>query len=119
MDNGHLVLSVPFVYREHEQPYDFRRFTSFGIIKTLEENGFEIAATHKCLGNFDTIAMLLNCEIAKDFNVRSRGHFLLGSICILLISRLARVVSRFFPSNGELYSCLVVVATKSIREKKH
>ncbi len=40
--SGHLVLSVPFMYRFHEAPYDFRRYTTSGIRSLLEHNGFEV-----------------------------------------------------------------------------
>ena len=35
--SGSLIVSVPFIYREHEQPFDFRRFTSFGLVKSFEK----------------------------------------------------------------------------------
>jgi len=30
-DSGYLLISVPFAWLEHEIPYDFARYTSFGI----------------------------------------------------------------------------------------
>ncbi len=33
---GKLILTMPFFWPEHEQPYDFRRLTSFGLKKELE-----------------------------------------------------------------------------------
>ena len=35
--SGHLLISIPFVWDEHEAPYDFARYTSFGIKSILEE----------------------------------------------------------------------------------
>jgi len=37
-DDGILYLTVPFVWNEHEVPYDFRRFTQYGIKKMLNDN---------------------------------------------------------------------------------
>lgn len=34
---GKLLLSVPFIWDEHEQPYDYRRYTTFGLESLLEE----------------------------------------------------------------------------------
>ena len=37
---GTLVLTVPFIWQQHETPYDFYRFTEFGLRSVLEKNGF-------------------------------------------------------------------------------
>ena len=39
---GHLLVTVPFLYPMHEPPFDFRRFTHFGLIDVLERSGFEV-----------------------------------------------------------------------------
>jgi SAM-dependent methyltransferase len=39
---GALVLSVPFLARLHEEPYDFYRYTRHGLRTLLEESGFEV-----------------------------------------------------------------------------
>lgn len=38
--NGVLWLSAPFFYEQHEIPYDFYRYTQFGLIRLLEKSGF-------------------------------------------------------------------------------
>lgn len=37
-----LVLSAPFVHGLHEQPYDFRRLTSIGLVRALEGAGWQV-----------------------------------------------------------------------------
>src|SRR5437764_602685 len=39
---GKLLLTVPFVWDEHEQPYDFARYSSFGLRHLLEAGSFEL-----------------------------------------------------------------------------
>ena len=39
---GVFLMTVPFVWDEHEQPYDYARYSSFGLNHILTENGFEI-----------------------------------------------------------------------------
>src|ERR1035437_5812332 len=46
---GRLLLTVPFVWDEHEQPYDFARYSSFGLRAILEKQGLKILI-HKKLG---------------------------------------------------------------------
>ncbi len=39
---GHLVLAAPYLYPTHEAPYDFQRFTHFGLASLLERAGFQV-----------------------------------------------------------------------------
>ena len=41
-NNGKLCITCPFVWDEHVQPYDFARYTSYGIRHLLNKNGFEL-----------------------------------------------------------------------------
>lgn len=47
---GILVVTVPFIYREHEYPNDYRRYTTKGVEKLLKDNGFDILSMNK-IGN--------------------------------------------------------------------
>ncbi|WP_298754909.1 class I SAM-dependent methyltransferase [uncultured Psychroserpens sp.] len=40
--NGFVIGTVPFFMWEHEKPYDFHRYTYFGLKRMFEDNGFEI-----------------------------------------------------------------------------
>ncbi|MCO6498454.1 MAG: class I SAM-dependent methyltransferase [Chitinophagaceae bacterium] len=48
---GLLLLTCPFAWPEHEQPWDYARYSSFGIKHLLEKNGFKIIRQEKT-GNF-------------------------------------------------------------------
>ncbi|MDB4476503.1 class I SAM-dependent methyltransferase, partial [bacterium] len=37
---GEAFLTVPFLWEEHEQPYDFYRFTQFALINLMKDAGF-------------------------------------------------------------------------------
>lgn len=39
---GHYLVSVPFLYGVHEQPWDFSRFTEHGLRHVLESAGFDV-----------------------------------------------------------------------------
>ena len=70
--SGTLIVSVPFIYREHEQPFDFRRFTSFGLVKSLEGNGFVVPRKVKCLSELETIATIFCCYISNTYGAKSK-----------------------------------------------
>ena len=40
--NGHLILSAPFCWELHEEPYDFYRYSKYGLKAMLEKAGFEV-----------------------------------------------------------------------------
>lgn len=50
-DDGKVLVTVPFVGELHQTPYDFRRFTRFGIARVLEDAGFEVLEL-RSRGNF-------------------------------------------------------------------
>lgn len=64
--NGKLVISLPFLYREHEMPFDYVRFTSSGIKNLLDKEGFNNIEITKS-GNYFFTAFSLWNE-AKIYN---------------------------------------------------
>lgn len=51
-----LWLSAPFYYAEHEQPYDFYRYTQFGFRHRLESAGFDIERVEWLEGYLGTLS---------------------------------------------------------------
>lgn len=56
---GPLLLTAPFIYEEHLQPFDFFRFTSFGFTHLLEATGFRIVSMTWLEGFFGSLGYLL------------------------------------------------------------
>lgn len=111
---GKLVVSVPFMYKEHEQPYDFRRFSSFGLTLALKENGFKVVKCLKCLSAIETIVTLF-CVYINN-NIGSRNKFLLIITSCLITApllTLAHFLSKILPDNRDLYCTLVTLSEKS------
>lgn len=53
---GRIFCSVPLFYAEHQQPYDYYRYTQFALKRVFEEAGFEIMRIEWLEGYFGTIA---------------------------------------------------------------
>jgi len=53
---GTLWLSAPLFYAEHEKPYDFFRYTQFGLRRLLEDAGFEVLEIAWLEGYFGTLS---------------------------------------------------------------
>lgn len=45
-DGGLLIVSVPFMYRFHEIPHDYRRYTPTGLRYVLSKTGLEVEEIH-------------------------------------------------------------------------
>jgi SAM-dependent methyltransferase len=54
-----LWLSAPLFYEEHQQPYDFFRYTQFGFRRLAEEAGFEVKALERLEGYDATLSYQL------------------------------------------------------------
>ena len=57
---GKLIYTAPFLYEEHEQPYDFYRYSQFGIRFLFDEAGFEFERLDWLEGYYSAVAYQLN-----------------------------------------------------------
>jgi SAM-dependent methyltransferase len=65
---GKLMISTPFIFREHEYPDDFQRFTSVGIENILTDVGFSKINTKKSGNWYYTIFLLWIGKVIKNNN---------------------------------------------------
>ncbi|NJK98227.1 MAG: class I SAM-dependent methyltransferase [Chloroflexia bacterium] len=65
--DGILVLSVPHMSRLHEEPYDFFRFTKYGLKSTLEDAGFKIIEIQTRGGLFSFIGHQVSSVLISSF----------------------------------------------------
>jgi hypothetical protein len=58
---GKIIYTGPLFYEEHEQPYEFFRYTQFGLRYLFASNGFRIERLDWLEGYFGTAGYELNC----------------------------------------------------------
>jgi SAM-dependent methyltransferase len=56
--DGVLILTAPMQWRHHEVPYDYWRFTQYGLISLLERHGFSIKSIAPCGGVYALIGQI-------------------------------------------------------------
>jgi SAM-dependent methyltransferase len=83
-DDARFLFTIPFVWDEHEVPYDFRRFTSFGIKEALEKRGFEIIAYEKS-GSFPEVVIQL-WILMLYYIIRSKNKYINLLLTLIFIS---------------------------------
>jgi len=64
---GMVILSTPFFFYLHEEPYDFFRFSKYGLIAIFERNGFKIVDVMPTAGVIAIIGLLISVLITKTF----------------------------------------------------
>ncbi len=111
---GQLLLSVPFAWDEHEQPHDYARYSSFGLIHLLEKHGFQIDSHIKTVPDVRIIFQLAGCYIHKKIAwIRSyRIRLLLYVLLISPLTILGTFMSWILPPNPDLYMDNVILVRK-------
>ena len=106
-------MTVPFVWDEHEQPYDYARYSSFGLKHILSENGFEIIEQRKSNNGLEVIFQLLNDYIFKKTVTKSRYLNLLFMLMLMApINVLGLIFSKILPRNNDLYLDNIILTKK-------
>jgi SAM-dependent methyltransferase len=111
---GKLLLTAPFVWDEHEQPYDYARYSSFGLRALLEKPGFRIM-DHKRSGDDASILFqLANAYLFKVIQRFSKPVRLLFTFTVMaFINCLGLVARLLLPNNPDLFLDHIVLAEKT------
>jgi SAM-dependent methyltransferase len=113
---GGVMLTVPFAWDEHEQPFDYARYTSFGLKHLLEQNGFDLIVARKSVSDIRVVFQLLNCYLHKQFAGRNVYFKVIAwSLLTAPFNVLGEILFRVLPANKDLYLDNVVFARK-VRE---
>jgi SAM-dependent methyltransferase len=101
---GNALFTVPFIWDEHEQPYDFARYSSFGLKSLFAKNGFKICDNRKYLCDLRLFALLANAYIYKVFRklFPNKLAYLLV-LPLITINNLLGYILLIFPKNEDLY----------------
>ena len=110
---GHLLLTVPFVWDEHEQPFDYGRYTFFGLTHLLNQHGFKIIESLKTQADVTLFTQLVNAYLYKVTITRNGYLNLLITVVLMApFNLLGLILSKFLPRNPDLYLDNVVLAVK-------
>ncbi|HYX31497.1 MAG TPA: class I SAM-dependent methyltransferase [Oligoflexus sp.] len=102
-----ILITVPFIYPEHEVPFDFGRYTQYGLKALFERHGFQVVTQKKLGTSVEVLHQLANYYI---HNSMPRVIKLLGVPCVNISGWL---LSKIFPTIDTLYLGHVVVAARS------
>jgi SAM-dependent methyltransferase len=111
--NAPVIITVPFVWPEHEMPFDFRRFTMTGLVQILEKHGFAVLKTYKN-GNF--ISTIIQMQIMFIYHLlfikNVYVNFIINFIFVFPFTLTGILLSPIFYKFKHLYFNSIVLAVK-------
>ncbi|MBD2077874.1 class I SAM-dependent methyltransferase [Phormidium sp. FACHB-592] len=111
---GFLLLTVPFVWDEHEQPVDYARYSSFGLKHILEANGFKVLEQRKSMADVRTLFQLANGYLYKKTVTKSNVlNSLITLVLMSPLNLLGELLAIILPKNEDLYLDNIVLARKT------
>jgi len=119
---GTFYLSIPFMWPEHEQPYDSQRYTSFGLSAILHKNGLQISSISKSSHGLIALMQLGIEWLESQVRRRRLGHRtfffwrILTAIPYSVANMIALSLMAFHhddANSAELFLDLIVVSQKS------
>lgn len=112
---GRLLITLPFVWDEHEQPWDYARYSSFGIKHILKKNGFTVVSHKTTNADVRAILQLINGYIYKSINTKWKVFdIILGVLLTAPINLAGIIFHKLFPSNPDLYLDHIILACKEL-----
>lgn len=115
--DGVLLMTVPFVWDEHEQPHDFARYSSFGLGSLLERHGFEVIEQRKSVNDIRVVFQLLNAYLyKKTVSGNKYINMLLTLVLMAPWNIVGELLAKVLPDNSDLYLDNVVLAKKANNE---
>lgn len=111
---GFLLLTVPFVWDEHEQPNDYARYSSFGLKYLLEANGFTLVEMQKSVNDIRVVFQLINAYLYKKTITKNKYlNFLVILILMAPVTIVGEIFGFILPKNADLYLDNVILAKKA------
>lgn len=119
--NGNILITCPFVWNEHEVPFDYARYSRFALQHILTKSGFEIIEFTKSGTFVTTIIQLITLYFFVNFKGPLRKFFLTRWLYKVLLFFMPNLLGLFLnavlPKNNSLY-LNNVVAAKKVRENE-
>jgi SAM-dependent methyltransferase len=102
--NGYVILTTPLYYPIHEEPYDFFRFTPFGLRHPFNEAGLEVTRIDPMAVGFRMVALAVNTCFFNFGTQLPWGHSLAVKALFTPIyaasNLIACAMAALFPSNS-------------------
>ena len=109
-----ILISIPFFWGEHEQPYDYARYSSFGLKSLLEEHGFELIRHEKNVNHFNCLLQLFIEYMRKRITTRFfYWNLVLAALVYCPLNCMSIILSYILPNDDDMFLDQIVLAKKN------
>lgn len=108
--NGKMLITIPFIWEEHEEPYDFNRFTIFFLKNKLNDYKFQNIEINKTGNYILVIGQLINSYLYSFF-ASIKLSFIAYTI-VPIVTIVTLILNKILPSNDKIYLNTIVLITK-------
>lgn len=105
---GTLVLSAPLAWRLHEQPHDFFRYTSYGLVSLLARSGLEAVAIYPQGGVWAHIGQTLNNTLWRRPPRRLTPGWVALRLATVAINQGFALLDRLWPDEEDTLNYVAV-----------
>lgn len=97
---GACIIEVPFLYPLHDQPFDFRRWTSFGLREAAARIGLRVVSVVPIGTPAETAGLLINLALARGFLrlLAARNPFVVFGFLLPLAFAATNILARLVGS---------------------
>jgi len=111
--DGKLAFTCPFVWDEHEQPYDYARYTSFAVHDLMEKHGFEVESLFKSTSYFETVMQMLAAYVSQHCLPKNIYlHLVLTPLLVSPFNIIGCSLGKLLPKSEDFYHNNIVIAVK-------
>ncbi len=113
---GMVLVTVPFMWPEHEMPYDFQRYTTGGIRGLVKEAGFEVVEQRRLLAGFAApVQLFIACVYDSLLARYSRGvRLIMTALLCAPITVAGIILDRLFSNDSNTYLDNVLLLRRSL-----
>lgn len=109
---GKALITTPFMWEEHEIPYDYARYTTFALLHIYKQHGFKVVKNYKT-GNYIEVIFQFQLNYLK--NILPRNKYLKQLLLIpfiTLFNILGIVLGTLLPKDQTAYFNNVFILEK-------
>lgn len=112
--HGKVFITVPFVWDEHEKPYDCARYTSFGLKAIMEKAGFEVLEQQRTVDNVAAFFQLYISYLVSFLSTRSTAlNIIISFIFLSPITVLGCFFGFLLPKHPDLFLDNIMLVRKT------
>lgn len=103
VEGGHAVLTTPFMWGLHEEPYDFFRYTSHGLRHLCEQNGLKVVSVKPLAALWAVMALRASYALSDRM-----GERVVMRPILVLFQLIGGWLDRLWPVPGDPSSYLTI-----------